>query len=105
MRLPAWWLRHTVVVEPYLGEGGTGPVYGPPVTVRCHLERSTESQRRGSDRAPRTSTLCIAGIEHAELLTLDARISDGGARVQVLSRAVHTAPGLPVPEHVELRFV
>lgn len=104
MRLPRHWLRHTITVEPYLGEGGTGPLYGPPVTVRCHLERMRESARRGDDRAPRESTRCIAGIEHAPLLTLDARITDAGRRVQVLSRTEHTAPGLPVPEHVELRF-
>jgi hypothetical protein len=105
VRLPAHWLRHTIIVEPYLGEGGAGPLYGPPVRVRCHLEQARESQRRSSDRAPRDSTVCIVGIGDADTVTLDARITAAGRVVEVLSRKVRTYPGTPVPEHVELAFI
>lgn len=105
MKLPPHWLRHTIVVEPYLGEAGTKPLYGPPRRVRCHLEPMQDSQRRGPDRGPGEGTRCIAEIEHADLLVLDSRITVDGRVVELRSRQVRTAPGLPVPEHVELTLV
>lgn len=104
MRIPDHLLRHTIVVEPYAGQSGTGPVYGLPRTVRCHLEPARESQRRGTDRGPGDTTLCIAQLDDADVLTLDARITLDGRQVEVRTRKLRTFPGGPVPEHVELTF-
>lgn len=115
MRLPPHWLRHEVIVEPYLGEGGAGPLYGPPVRVRCHLAVSRRSQRSGSDRTQGDSTTCIALPAARDLLREDARITvdghlargvvQGGRVVEVLAVRERTYPGGSAPEHVELTFV
>lgn len=102
MRLPAHLLRHTLIVEPFLGQSGTGPVYGPPAPLRCHLESARESQRRGNDRGPGDSTLGIAQLDDADRLTLDARIThDDGRPVELRSVRRRTFPRSPAPEHVE----
>lgn len=102
MRLPGSWLTHQLTAEPYLGEAGAGPLYGPAVSVPCHLEPMRESQRRSPDRAPRDATRAIAPLRFADVLALDSRITVDGRRVEVLTRAVRTYPG--TPEHVELTF-
>lgn len=104
MRVPTHWLRHTVIVEPFAGQGGDRALYGPPVAVRCHLEAARESQRRGSDRGPGDSTMGIAQVEHAEVLRLDSRVTVDGRVVEVRSVRVRTFPGGPVPEHIEFVF-
>lgn len=102
MRVPPHLLRHTVTVEPYLGEGGAGPLYGPAVTVRCHLSPGGRSQRRGADREQRDTTTCVVQVEDGPLLAEDARITVAGRRVEVSSRREHTFPGTQAPEHVEV---
>ena len=106
MRLPAALLRHTVLVEAPLGEGGAGPLYAPPVPLRCLVDRGRESQRRGADRAPRDLTSIIAPIEARTVLVVDARVTlPDGERVEVQTVRVRDAPGLPVPEHVEASLI
>lgn len=105
MRVPAHWLRHTIVVEPYLGQAGSTPVYGPPVVVRCHLEPARESQRRSTDRAPGDTTFGIAQLDHAEVLRLDSRATYDGRRVEIRSVRPRTYPRSPAPEHVEFTFI
>lgn len=34
MRLPKSWTPHTVLVEPFLGQGANGPLYGPQETIK-----------------------------------------------------------------------
>src|SRR5687768_10358632 len=48
--IPGWLLRHTVSIEPLLGEGSHGPTYGPAVTVRCFRD-----DKRKLNRGPKTS--------------------------------------------------
>ncbi|HEY3683467.1 MAG TPA: hypothetical protein VGL93_10530 [Streptosporangiaceae bacterium] len=36
-QLPRRMMPHHITVKPYLGEDARGPVYGPPVSVRCSL--------------------------------------------------------------------
>ena len=43
MRLPKFWTPHTVIVEPYEGEGANGESWGPAVPVPdVYLEDVTE---------------------------------------------------------------
>lgn len=41
MRVPPWMLKHTVEVEPFVGEGAYGPVYGSPFTARALVTLKT----------------------------------------------------------------
>ena len=34
MRLPVHWTPHSVLVRPFLGVGGAGPIYGPQYTLQ-----------------------------------------------------------------------
>ena len=43
--IPGWLLRHQVTVEPYIGDGAYGPVYGPSTTVRAMVDEQTREVR------------------------------------------------------------
>ena len=58
MRLPGILLGHEVTFTPRLGSGPYGPVWGDPVTVRCHLDEQTRLVRdTGGGEVTSTSTV------------------------------------------------
>lgn len=58
MSLPARWRTHTISVEPYLGSGAYGAVYGPAVEVACRVEDVTKLVRGSSgDEVVSSSTV------------------------------------------------
>lgn len=58
MVLAARWRTHTISVEPYLGSGAYGSVYGPPVSVGCRVEDGVRLVRTASgDEAVSTATV------------------------------------------------
>lgn len=63
MSLPAEWLIHTVLVEPYGGRAGDGTeFYGAPVSVPCLVElrtrrvRATRTDQTTGDEIVSTAT-------------------------------------------------
>lgn len=104
MKLPGFWLRHRVTVEPYEGSSANGPIYGAPVSVRCFLEESSELTRT-SDGTERVSTARY----FARLDTIEAppqsRVTLPSGRVAtVIDVARHDGGGLPTPDHLEVRL-
>lgn len=101
--IPGHLLRHTITIEPYQGEGGSGPVYGPGVEVRCFREDSRKLVRNQLGEqvvsesqayclpgtvAPPKSRVTIPGSNPRTAFVIQAKDRDGG--------------GLPTPDHVEL---
>ena len=99
--IPAFLLRHTVVVKPFEGEGPFGPTFGDPVTVRCLVDERRRLVRgpTGSEvvseatvYAPR-GTVCPVG----SLVTLPS-----GREASALAVGDLDGGGLPTPDHLEI---
>ena len=58
MLFPGALTRHTVTLHPYMGTGGTGPVFGPAVTVRGFVDRGARLVKR-SDGTEVTVTATV----------------------------------------------
>ncbi|CAM2785867.1 MULTISPECIES: hypothetical protein [Streptomyces] len=99
--VPGWLLRHTVAVEPYLGDSAYGPTYGPPVTVRALVAETVRTVR---DREGREVTSTAQIIAEPDLdCPAESRLTLPSGRItRALTVAHHSAPGLPVPESVEV---
>jgi len=62
--LPDLLLVHRVTVEPYLGEGSHGPVYGSAATVACLLDQVTTLVRAPDGREVTSSASYITPPDH-----------------------------------------
>ncbi|WP_399088020.1 hypothetical protein ACGH2B_12490 [Streptomyces sp. BBFR2] len=100
-RVPAFLLRHRVVVAPYLGDSAYGPQYGPGVEVRALVDPARRLVRAADGRqTTATATVITApGLDCApgSRLTLP-----DGRTTTALTVAEHTAPGLPAPACTEV---
>ncbi|WP_336214386.1 hypothetical protein [Nonomuraea sp. LPB2021202275-12-8] len=98
--LPEWLLQHEATIEPYLGDGAYGPVWGPPVTVRCLVddERRLVRDEQGLEVVSDTTlylppgTVCPAG----------SKVTTGGRTITVITAFNRDAGLLPTPNHVEV---
>lgn len=102
-RIPRRYLVHTITVEPRLGESSTGPVYGPPVTVRCFLDEQTRAVRSaGGEQVTSTSTAYAdLGTEAPAL----SRVTLPGGRVTTVIQAKRRdGQRLGTPNHLEIQL-
>ena len=66
MRLPARWTPHKVLVKPFVGTGGAGPIYGeqyaldPAAGKGCYVEdvREVVVDDEGSEVVSNTKVIC-----------------------------------------------
>ncbi|MFD8948991.1 hypothetical protein ACFV0B_09080 [Streptomyces xanthophaeus] len=86
MIIPAAFLTHRVTIEPYLGDSAYGPTYGPPVPgIRAMVA------------GPQIIT--APGVD----CPLGSRITLPDGRTTTAVTVVdHSAPGLPVPDCLEV---
>lgn len=104
MKLPGFWLRHQVTVEPFEGSSANGPQFGAPVTVRCFLEEGTELSRT-SDGSERVSTArYFARLDTAEAPPQSRVTLPDGRTASVIDVTRHDGGGLPTPDHLEVRL-
>lgn len=97
MRIPRWLLRQTVSVERYRGSGAYGPVYDPPVDIRCRIEpkRQLVRDREGNEVVAEARLFAEPTVE----LGPEDRVTwDGRAYTVIEARKVY---GLREPSHVE----
>jgi hypothetical protein len=99
--LPAWLLRHTITVEPYLGTGAYGTVYGEPAAAAA-LVAETVKHIRDATGAITVSTAQIYAGPELDCPVGSRVILPDGRITRALTVASHTAPGLPVPESTEV---
>ncbi|MEV4806765.1 hypothetical protein AB0K18_42795 [Nonomuraea sp. NPDC049421] len=98
--LPEWLLQHEATIEPYLGDGAYGPVWGAAVTVRCLVddERRLVRDEQGLEVVSDTTiffppgTVCPAG----------SRVTVNDRSITAITAFNRDAGLLPVPAHVEV---
>ena len=95
--IPGFLLVHRATVEPYQGETGTGPSYGPPVTIKCfaldkrQMVRGTEQDQVISQ----TQLYCRPGTS----IPVHSRVTVNGKQSTVITYNDNEAGRLPVPNH------
>lgn len=98
--IPAFLLKHEVVVEPYLGETGTGPSYGAPTNVRCFREdvRKLVRNEVGEQVVSESRVFCLPGT----VAPPKSRVQVNGRQAFVIITKDHNS-GTPEPlDHVEV---
>jgi hypothetical protein len=98
--IPGWLLRHEMIVEPYQGTGAHGPVYGPPVAVRCFVEDKRRLLRgpNGTELISETTVYCPLGT----VAPAESRVQVNGRTTTVLNASRRDGGGLPTPDHLEV---
>ncbi|MFE5852014.1 hypothetical protein ACFQ61_02140 [Streptomyces sp. NPDC056500] len=102
MRAPTWLMPHRITIEPYIGESAVGEVYGPPGDPLPALV--SETVRTVRDRTGRevTSTAQIITAPGLDCPPQSRITLPTGRVTTALHIAPHTAPGLPVPQSMEV---
>lgn len=94
-------LRHEVVVEPHLGTGPAGPVYGEPVTYRAYVEdrRQLVRSATGAEVVSETTTYLNPGAD----IPAESRVTlPSGRRATVISVADQEGPPGSAMDHLEV---
>lgn len=103
--VPVGLLVHRITVEPFLGDTAYGPSYGPPVTgIRAFVDQQTRrvTDPSGTEVVSGSTALCpLATVAPAQSRVT---LADGSV-TRVINAKPRSAPGLPVPQHLELQLV
>ena len=99
--LDEFWV-HTIAVETYLGEGGSGTLYADPVDVPCFIDGGVKVIRTATGEQLVTNAPVYAPLEHAATLTAESRVSIRGATARILAATVYDSGGLDLPDHVQI---
>lgn len=95
---------HTVTVRTKTGQGSYGPVYAAGETVEGVMVDETTRLVRTSDGSEQVSSTTVYDpqVSRAAKFAVGSRVTlPSGDETTVLSRSVHSFPGLGLPEHVE----
>ncbi|MGW6455029.1 hypothetical protein ACWF94_03740 [Streptomyces sp. NPDC055078] len=102
-QIPGWLLRHTVTVEPYLGDSAYGPRYGPPVSVRCFLDEQTRTVRNREGQEVTSSSTLYARLN--EVCPAESRVTlPSGRPTTVIAALRRDGGGLATPDHLEVQL-
>jgi len=93
-------LVHTVTVEPYLGEKGSGPSYGPPVPVKCLITEARKLVRDAAGREVVSERGFICGP--GQTIKPDDMATIRGRRTKVLAVGPYLFDPLPTPDNIEV---
>lgn len=99
-RVPAWLLRHEVTVESYEGEGGAGPIYGPPRTIRCFITVGRREVLNGEGRIQLSERGFICGPDEG-VKPGDRATIRGDASI-VIAVGTYDGGGLPTPDNLDV---
>ena len=106
MTLPARLRTHTITVEPRVGVGPSGAVYGAPVLVTCHLEDELQLVRdsTGAEVVSSATVFCDLDvtIPPESRITIPERANIPERVTTVISVAVHDTDGRSALEHLEV---
>lgn len=101
--LAGWWV-HTVTATPDAAYGSHGPVAGDPVTVPCFLDDTRRLVRSTTGEQVVSETTVFCALEHVDTLTPGTPVDLGYRTAEVIGQSRHTAPGLDLPEHLEVHL-
>lgn len=99
MRLPGRFMPHTVTVEPFVGDGAYGPVYGDPATVRCLID-DTRRMVRDTDGVEVVSETTLFADVDANV-PVQSKVTVRGRDTWVIATKVQDGGGLATPNHLE----
>jgi hypothetical protein len=91
---------HTVTVEPYEGEKGSGPKYGPGAPIKCLITevRKLVRDSTGKEVVSERGFICEPG----EAIKPDDMATIRGRRTKVLAVGLVDGGGLPTPDNIEV---
>nr|WP_237693847.1 hypothetical protein [Streptomyces sp. SID2888] len=94
-------MRHTITVEPYIGDTAYGQKYGPGVVVAALVTATRKQIRDATGRVTVATAQIITGSDldcppESRVTLPDGRVT------QAIATTPYTAPGLPVPECTEV---
>lgn len=102
-QIPGFLLRHTVTVEPFVGNSSNGPLYGAPAQVRCFVLEKTRVVRNPSGEEVTSSTTVYARL--ATVCPAKSRVTLPSGRTSTVIDAVRQdSGGLPTPDHLEVQL-
>ncbi|MEQ4717914.1 hypothetical protein [Nonomuraea sp. B19D2] len=98
--LPDWLLRHEALIEPFLGDGAYGPIFGAAVTAKCLVddERRLVRDAQGAETVSDTTIFFPPGTRCPE----GSRVTVNGRVTTVIASYARDGGGLPTPDHVEV---
>lgn len=102
-KIPGWLLRHKITVEPYLGESSTGPLYGPPVTIRAFVDEQTRAVRSAGGEETTSSSTAYAAPDAIAPALSRVTLPDGRTTT-VIAALPRDGGGLPTPDHLEIQL-
>lgn len=98
--IPGFLLVHTAVIEPYLGAGAHGDLFGPGVTVQCFADDKRRRVRSpsGDEVISSTTVYCLL----ATVAPTGSRVQVNGRTTFVIEALRRDGGGLPTPDHLEV---
>jgi len=96
------WFVHSVTVTPLLGSGAYGPSYGPDAVISGFLDDKRQLVRDASGTEVVSQATLYTALEHADTLAPGSRVDLGHRSAEVIGVARRDAPGLDLPEHLEV---
>jgi hypothetical protein len=103
MEIPGYLLRHQVTVQPQLGEGSAGDVYGGAVPVRCFRDERRRMVRNPQGQEVVSEVTLLCRLRYANVFTPDAKVLlDDGREVFVMQVSRRDDSGLGAWQHLEV---
>lgn len=94
---------HTAQVRTLTGGGGYGDTYaGTPVTVPCFLDDTRKQVRSTTGDEVVSETTLYCALEHYDTFTPGSQVALSYRSAEVIGVNRRDAPGLPLPEHLEV---
>lgn len=100
MRIPNWLLTDVAVIEEFKGEGAYGPVYAPPVEVKCRAEYGNRLVRDKEGREVVSSARLY--FEPDIAISVDSRVTVSNRQHTVLQVQYQKGFG---QSHIEVALV
>ena len=95
-------MRHSVIVEPYVGTGAYAPQYGPPVTVKCF--RNDEAKLVKTTEGDEVMSVATLYCPLTANVPVHSRVTLPGnpATYTVITSRPQDGGGLPTVDHLEV---
>jgi hypothetical protein len=102
--MPAWLLRHSVMVEAWAGEGPDGPRYAAAVAAACFLDEQTRMVRQADGTQVSSTSTAYAPLTVSAPAGSRVTLPDG-RRTTVIAALRRDGGGLATPDHLEIQLV
>lgn len=103
-RIPRKYLeQHTITVEPYFGDAGRGPTYGPAAEVKCFLDQKTRLVRDATGRQVTSSSTAYCVLDTTAPVESRVTLPDG-RKTFVIAALRRDGGRLPTPNHLEVQL-